>query len=94
MRHCVALQKVTERPMCELCFGHRYIICNDCNGSRKSKSFYRTSSVFAVLRCAQCDENGMVPCELCNPNFRPSARKASIDLAAASAPATPVPPAK
>ncbi|XP_019178526.1 PREDICTED: uncharacterized protein At5g39865-like [Ipomoea nil] len=47
--------------ICEVCGGHRFILCTDCDGSRK---YYSEKSGFRV--CKTCNENGLIRCSTCS----------------------------
>ncbi|XP_059300664.1 uncharacterized protein At5g39865 [Lycium ferocissimum] len=45
---------------CEVCGGHRFVLCDECNGSHKcysEKGGFRT--------CMGCNENGLIRCPSC-----------------------------
>lgn len=46
---------------CEVCYGHRFTLCPDCNGSRK---YYSEKSGFRI--CTACNENGLIRCSSCS----------------------------
>lgn len=46
---------------CEVCGGYRFILCEECNGSRKlftEKTGFKT--------CTVCNENGLIRCHSCS----------------------------
>ncbi|XP_027332427.1 uncharacterized protein At5g39865-like [Abrus precatorius] len=45
---------------CHVCAGHRFVLCDECNGSRK---VYTDKSGFKT--CNTCNENGLVKCPSC-----------------------------
>ena len=48
---------------CDRCGAMRFIICSECNGSRKGA----TKNMFGTfLKCSVCNENGLMPCPECN----------------------------
>ncbi|KAI3786798.1 hypothetical protein L1987_40779 [Smallanthus sonchifolius] len=49
-----------SRGVCEGCGDFRFIICSDCNGSRKC---YREKGVFRG--CTACNKNGLIRCPSC-----------------------------
>ncbi|VDD93434.1 unnamed protein product [Enterobius vermicularis] len=49
------------RRNCETCDGIGYTLCPDCRGSKRSKHTFHD----LILRCANCDENGIVLCKQC-----------------------------
>ena len=52
----------TDGADCETCGGRRFVVCSECNGSRKGKT-----QVFGkYLKCSFCNENGLQPCPSCN----------------------------
>lgn len=46
---------------CDGCANARFVICFECNGSRKIRDGERR-----VVRCAECNENGLVQCPMCS----------------------------
>ncbi|XP_031099889.1 uncharacterized protein At5g39865-like [Ipomoea triloba] len=46
---------------CEVCGGHRFLLCADCDGSRK---YYSEKAGFRV--CKTCNENGLIRCSTCS----------------------------
>nr|GMD14067.1 Glutaredoxin-related protein [Ipomoea batatas] len=44
---------------CEVCGGHRFLLCADCDGSRK---YYSEKAGFRV--CKTCNENGLIRAQL------------------------------
>ncbi|KAI4305337.1 hypothetical protein L6164_028709 [Bauhinia variegata] len=46
---------------CDVCGGHKFILCNDCDGSRK---LYTEKAGFKV--CTVCNENGLIRCPSCS----------------------------
>ncbi|KAL2900186.1 hypothetical protein RDABS01_025268 [Bienertia sinuspersici] len=46
---------------CQGCGGIRFVMCMDCNGSCKLLDHSNNT----VLRCAQCNENGLIQCPIC-----------------------------
>ncbi|XP_013417328.1 glutaredoxin domain-containing cysteine-rich protein CG31559-like isoform X2 [Lingula anatina] len=58
-------KKITVNQMCEKCGGYRYVPCSVCHGSKKSTYRNHFTTEFCALRCMQCDENGLVRCDLC-----------------------------
>lgn len=46
---------------CQVCSGHRFILCDECNGSHKC---YREKGGFRT--CTACNENGMIRCPSCS----------------------------
>lgn len=45
---------------CEVCGGHRFILCDECNGSHK---YYSEKGGFRT--CTACNENGLIRCPSC-----------------------------
>ncbi|KAI9118225.1 hypothetical protein K1719_010557 [Acacia pycnantha] len=45
---------------CDVCGGYRFILCEECNGSRK---MYTEKSGFKI--CTACNENGLIRCPSC-----------------------------
>lgn len=54
---------VVDLIECHVCGGHRFVLCNVCNGSRK---VYNDKVGFKV--CNVCNENGLLRCPSCFPN--------------------------
>lgn len=54
---------VVDPIECHVCAGHRFVLCNVCNGSRK---VYNDKAGFKV--CNVCNENGLLRCPSCFPN--------------------------
>jgi len=51
-----------DREDCFDCSSKRFIVCSECNGSKRGKS-----QVFGrYLNCSVCNENGLIPCPSCN----------------------------
>ncbi|OWF45729.1 glutaredoxin domain-containing cysteine-rich protein CG12206-like [Mizuhopecten yessoensis] len=57
--------KINVRSSCEKCGGYRYVPCTFCHGSKKSLKRNYFTEEFSALRCMQCDENGLLRCDLC-----------------------------
>uniref|UniRef100_A0AC35FV50 Glutaredoxin domain-containing protein n=1 Tax=Panagrolaimus sp. PS1159 TaxID=55785 RepID=A0AC35FV50_9BILA len=55
------LDKFKGRQKCNTCGDMGYTLCSSCRGSKKSKMTFQNTN----LRCAICDENGIVPCKDC-----------------------------
>lgn len=45
---------------CDVCGGHRFVLCDECYGSRK---VFTEKAGFRV--CIACNENGLVRCPSC-----------------------------
>ncbi|PNY01232.1 glutaredoxin family protein [Trifolium pratense] len=54
---------VVDRTECHVCAGHRFVLCNVCNGSRK---VYNDKAGLKV--CNACNENGLLRCPSCFPH--------------------------
>lgn len=66
LRHILAnFTKIDVKSSCEKCGGYRYMPCNFCHGSKKSLRRNNFTDEFCALRCMQCDENGLLRCDLC-----------------------------
>ncbi|KAJ7964234.1 putative Glutaredoxin family protein [Quillaja saponaria] len=52
---------VVEPGLCDVCGGHRFILCDDCNGSHK---LYTEKAGFKT--CTRCNENGLIRCPSCS----------------------------
>ncbi|KAI4318275.1 hypothetical protein L6164_026064 [Bauhinia variegata] len=50
-----------DLSLCDVCGGYRFVLCNDCNGSRK---LYSEKAGFKT--CAACNENGLIRCPSCS----------------------------
>jgi glutaredoxin domain-containing cysteine-rich protein 1 len=50
------------RVWCAGCAGVRFVMCRDCNGSRKVLDAGRKETV----KCEACNENGLVRCPICS----------------------------
>ncbi|XVF20353.1 hypothetical protein REPUB_Repub11eG0190900 [Reevesia pubescens] len=50
-----------EPGTCDVCGGYRFVLCNECNGSRK---LYTEKSGFKT--CTACNENGLTRCPSCS----------------------------
>lgn len=48
--------------VCDGCAGIRFVMCMDCNGSRKLLAKDGKSSV----KCGECNENGLIQCPICS----------------------------
>ncbi|CAL5032255.1 unnamed protein product [Urochloa decumbens] len=49
------------RVWCAGCAGVRFVMCRDCNGSRKVLDAERKETT----KCGECNENGLVRCPIC-----------------------------
>ena len=58
-------QKIDVKSSCEKCGGYRFIPCIHCHGSKKSLRRNNFTDEFCALRCMQCDENGLLRCDMC-----------------------------
>ena len=50
-----------ERRDCDECGGRRFLVCAECNGSRRGKLVFGK-----YLKCSHCNENGLSACPSCN----------------------------
>ncbi|KAL3880804.1 hypothetical protein ACJMK2_033012 [Sinanodonta woodiana] len=57
--------KVMVRSSCDKCGGYRFMPCLVCHGSKKSVHRNDFTEEFCALRCMQCDENGLMRCDMC-----------------------------
>ncbi|KAG5064131.1 hypothetical protein AAZX31_02G215000 [Glycine max] len=57
------LPAVDPTTECHVCAGHRFVLCDECNGSRK---VYAEKTGFKT--CNACNENGLVKCPSCFPS--------------------------
>ncbi|KAK9289569.1 hypothetical protein L1049_007725 [Liquidambar formosana] len=48
---------------CSGCAGVRFVLCLNCNGSRRV--FTDEGNDESFIRCSQCNENGLVKCPIC-----------------------------
>ena len=46
---------------CDQCGGRRFVVCRECNGSRRG----RQNAFGSFLKCSHCNENGLVACTAC-----------------------------
>lgn len=59
-------KKTSVGGTCPMCGGYQYLPCPVCGGSKKSAQHrHRFSSSIIYLRCLNCDEGGLVRCEMC-----------------------------
>lgn len=65
------LPKFRAGHVCEGCGGLRFLPCFQCNGSRKMVTLVeqemmdQTPERTVVVRCSDCNENGLVLCPIC-----------------------------
>ena len=45
---------------CDECGGKRFVVCNECNGSRRGRKVFDK-----YLKCSHCNENGLMVCSAC-----------------------------
>lgn len=50
---------------CTGCAGVRFVLCSNCNGSRKIISPEKLRDDGPATRCSECNENGLVKCPIC-----------------------------
>lgn len=55
---------ISSNHPCSGCAGVRFVLCLNCNGSRKITLEGRSSK--AAVRCLDCNENGLVKCSVCS----------------------------
>ncbi|KAE9606025.1 hypothetical protein Lal_00025595 [Lupinus albus] len=55
---------VADQRECHVCGGHRFVVCNECDGSRKVYS-----EKIGLKTCNACNENGLVRCPSCFSKF-------------------------
>lgn len=61
------LPKSKAGYVCEACGGVRFLPCFSCNGSCKMTMDWRKEGgKRAVVRCGECNENGLVHCPICS----------------------------
>ncbi|KAK7387474.1 hypothetical protein VNO78_28308 [Psophocarpus tetragonolobus] len=51
----------SQRNMCDMCGGLRFVVCDECDGSHKV--FGEKSGVFRS--CSSCNSNGLIRCPAC-----------------------------
>lgn len=51
------------RVWCAGCAGVRFVVCRDCNGSRKVRVDGERKE---TVQCGECNENGLVRCPICS----------------------------
>src|SRR6218665_3824809 len=62
----ICLQKVRGAATnCCKCGGYCYVPCPSCRGSKKSSRRNTFAEDFCALRCTNCDDNGLVRCDIC-----------------------------
>ncbi|XP_046826947.1 putative uncharacterized protein DDB_G0282133 [Vespa crabro] len=52
-------------PSCLFCGNYRLLVCPVCNGSKRSVLRNDFTVEFVALKCMNCDETGLVPCQHC-----------------------------
>jgi hypothetical protein len=50
-----------QENACDACNATRFVVCETCNGSRRGREVFGK-----VMKCAFCNENGLMPCPNCN----------------------------
>lgn len=50
---------------CNGCANLRFVVCFNCNGSRKVFKDGNENDVDLCIRCPECNENGLVKCPIC-----------------------------
>ncbi|KAJ8298004.1 hypothetical protein KUTeg_024535 [Tegillarca granosa] len=58
-------KKIRMRSNCDKCGGYRFVPCTSCHGSKKSLHRNNFTEEFCALRCMQCNENGLLRCDMC-----------------------------
>ncbi|KAL5012302.1 hypothetical protein ScPMuIL_010853, partial [Solemya velum] len=58
-------ERIDVKSSCSKCGGYRFIPCVFCHGSKKSSHRNNFTENFCALRCMQCDENGLLRCDMC-----------------------------
>ncbi|MED6182481.1 hypothetical protein PIB30_028746 [Stylosanthes scabra] len=63
---------------CNGCACMRFAICSNCNGSckvfTKNNGDNNNGELF-IIRCPECNENGLVKCRICCEKFDPNKKK-------------------
>ena len=54
------MEEASDRRGCEECGGRRFVVCIECNGSRRGKEVFGK-----YLKCSHCNENGLMACATC-----------------------------
>ena len=57
-----AMHREGPRDACEVCGGKRFVVCSECNGSRRGRKVFDS-----YLKCSHCNENGLQVCQACKP---------------------------
>ncbi|XP_022748144.1 uncharacterized protein At5g39865-like [Durio zibethinus] len=51
--------------LCTGCANLRFLVCSNCNGSRKVYAEKEGDHEFCIKKCPDCNENGLVKCPVC-----------------------------
>lgn len=51
--------------LCTGCANLRFLVCSNCNGSRKVHAEKEGDHELCIKRCPDCNENGLVKCPVC-----------------------------
>ncbi|KAL4341390.1 hypothetical protein GQ457_08G017240 [Hibiscus cannabinus] len=57
------LEGIPSSCMCADCHNMRFLVCSNCNGSRKV--FAEKEGHELCMKCPDCNENGLVKCPVC-----------------------------
>lgn len=57
---------IPNNSACNGCGGIRFVLCFNCNGSRKVTNPEGLGDDEMAIRCPECNENGLVKCPLCS----------------------------
>ncbi|MED6111241.1 hypothetical protein PIB30_050794 [Stylosanthes scabra] len=58
-----ALPKATGE--CHVCAGQRFVLCDECDGSRKLYTEENNGDGGEFITCVKCNENGLLKCPAC-----------------------------
>ncbi|KAJ9184592.1 hypothetical protein P3X46_004304 [Hevea brasiliensis] len=58
------IPKVLSNTPCAGCGNKRFVVCLNCNGSRKVFTDWESDEMH-IIRCPECNENGLVKCKIC-----------------------------
>ncbi|KAJ9181276.1 hypothetical protein P3X46_009420 [Hevea brasiliensis] len=58
------IPKVLSNSPCAGCGNKRFVVCFNCNGSRKVLNDGENDQVH-IIRCPECNENGLIKCTIC-----------------------------
>ncbi|CAH9129257.1 unnamed protein product [Cuscuta epithymum] len=64
LKKCVEGLPPASPDACEMCGGHRYILCDECSGSRKG---FCGDKLGGFSTCTACGQSGLTICPSCAP---------------------------